>query len=64
MVRLRIIQAKNVKIILNDPEAELEGSKGRLTPQSLVQQIGNYTPAELTNMCRKYKYIRPKHKLL
>ena len=26
------------------------------TPNPLVQQIGNYTPADLTGMYRKYKY--------
>jgi hypothetical protein len=30
----------------------------------LVQQIGNYTPADLTNTYRKYKHNRPQHILL
>jgi hypothetical protein len=35
-----------------------------LTPQTLVQQIGNYTLADLTALYRKYKHKRTKHILL
>jgi hypothetical protein len=28
---------------------------------TIVQQIGNYSLADLTNMCRKYEYKRTKH---
>jgi len=30
-------------------------------PNPLVEQIGNYTLADLTNMYRKYKHKRTKH---
>ena len=33
-------------------------------PKLLVQQIGNYTLADLTNIYRKYKHKRMKHILL
>jgi hypothetical protein len=59
-----IIQAKDVKINLNNPEAKQSSKvvKGTSRPKSLVQEIGNYTPADLTKMYRKYKGT--KHKLL
>jgi hypothetical protein len=66
LVRLKITQAKDVKINLNNPEAMQSSRvvKGASHPRSLVQQIGNYTPADLTNTYRKYKHKRPKNKLL
>jgi hypothetical protein len=66
LVRLKKIQAKDVKINLNNPEAKqsLRVVKGASHSKSIVQQIGNYTPADLTNMNRKNKYKRPKHKML
>jgi hypothetical protein len=66
LVRLKKIQAKDVKINLNNPEAKQSSRvvKGALHSKSLVQQIGNYTPADLTNMYKKYKYKRPKHRML
>jgi hypothetical protein len=35
-----------------------------LHPNPLVQQIGNCTVADLTNLCKKYKHKRTKHILL
>jgi hypothetical protein len=35
-----------------------------LHPNLVVQQIGNYTPADLNNLYKKYKHNRTKHILL
>jgi hypothetical protein len=57
---------------LHDTAEENMKSKHRYTPlphcpshpNPLVTQIRNYTLADLTNMNRKYKHTRTKHKLL
>jgi hypothetical protein len=64
IIRLTIIQAKDVKIIINNPESELEGSKGRLTPQIPSPTNRELYSSALNKHVQKYKYKRPKHKLL
>jgi hypothetical protein len=50
--------------VLSHPLTDKYFAHCLLHPKPLFQQIGNYNPAEMTKLYKKYKLKRIKHKLL